>query len=442
MKSHNPTRAEQILAHALRHTTPCQSHEGVPCAIVPATPFVHRVVPIRSILFRDWLIDTFLREHEIFPSALALRQSIKSFEAKARHSEFPRQSLALRISHQGDPLNPTAILLDLSNPDGEAVHITQEGWRLTTTHQPFRPTHSQQPLPPPITNHQPPATLPPAAIAWLLSSLRPTGPYPILVLKGPAASGKTFLARKVRNLIDPAPCAFSPLPRTERDLMRHAWNNYVVAFDHVTRLPAKVATALCRLSSGALFDFDSIPIRLQRPIILTVPDDDHVLRHIANHAITINLPPIKPAQRRTERDLLQEFEAQRPALLGSLCTAVSRAMGNVNAVASQWAVAAAPALGISEHTMHATLTPDPLAREVAAFAREKQYWEGTATELLEALRAARVPDLPAIPAHLTRRLHQAPLTTLGVTLDTRKAHAGNRRLTLATHFVASRSQCA
>ena len=444
MKSHKPTRAEQLLAHALRHTIPCQSHEGVPCAVVPATPFVQDILPVRSILFCDWLIDTFHREHEIFPSASALRHAIKLFEAKSRSSGFPRQSLALRTSSHGDPINPTAILLHLANPDGEAVRITQEGWHVTTNYQSFRRTRSQQPIPAPVPSPEPPAptTMPATAAAWLLSALRPTGPYPILVLKGPAGSGKTILARKLRTLIDPATSTFSPLPRTERDLMRHAWNNYVVAFDHVNRLPAKVASALCRLSSGALFDFDSTPIRLQRPIILTVPDDDHVLRHIANHAITIDLPPIEPAQRRTERDLLQEFEAQRPALLGSLCTAVSLAMDNLNANACQWAVAAAPALGISQQTMRATLTPDPLAREVAAFAHEKQHWEGTATELLEMLRAAQVPNLPAIPAHLTRRLHQAPLSTLGIALDTWKAHAGNRRVTLTTYFVASRSQCA
>ncbi len=245
--------------------------------------------------------------------------------------------------------------------------------------------------------------------------------------------------------------------------MRHAWNNYVVAFDHANRLRAKVASALCSLSSGAPFDFerfnpnDSVAIRLQRPIILTITDDEpsptDVLRYVANHAITIDLPAIKPAQRRTERDLLTEFEADRPALLGSLCTAISLALGNVNATAldfpsrfadaSQWATSAAPALGISEHTMRATLTPDSLAREVAAFAYEKQHWEGTATELLETLKTAHVTDLPAIPAHLTRRLHQAPLSTLGVTLDIWRSH-GNRKLrvTLTSHSVGTRSQCA
>jgi hypothetical protein len=38
-------------------------------------------------------------------------------------------------------------------------------------------------------------------LTWLLCALRPTGPYPILILRGPA-SGRTFAARVLRALID------------------------------------------------------------------------------------------------------------------------------------------------------------------------------------------------------------------------------------------------
>src|SRR5260370_843954 len=120
------------------------------------------------------------------------------------------------------PSNPPPPPLARPNPDGEAVKITKEGWQLPPNPKPSRRSRSQQPLPPPVTNHQPPATLPTAAAAWLLSALRPTGPYPILVLKGPAGSGKTILVRTLRTLIDPATSTFSPLPRTAHDLIRTA----------------------------------------------------------------------------------------------------------------------------------------------------------------------------------------------------------------------------
>ena len=186
-----------------------------------------------------------------------------------------------------------------------------------------------------------------------------------------------MLARMLRSLIDPATSAFCPRPHTERDVMRLAWNNFVLAFDDSGDLPPAVLAALCRLSSGASFEFDqsayaadSLSILLQRPIILTASDDGASAAKdaaVANHAITIELPHIAAPQRRTESEILLEFEGARPALLATACTAVSLALGNVRctspefptrfADALQWSIAAAPALGIAESQMRIALCP-------------------------------------------------------------------------------------
>lgn len=461
------TRAERLLNHALRYATPCCSPEGLPCALIPLTPIAHDLLPVHSVLFRDWLADTFHREHELIPSLLQLRTALHLFEAKARRSELSRQSIALRLSHRGQPFDPAAILIDLCSLEGDAIEITAAGWRIISTAcHAFRRSRSQQPLPPPTepANSLPSALhFPPAALAWLVSALRPIGPYPILLVKGSAASGKTMLARMLRSLIDPATSAFCPRPRTERDVMRLAWNNYVLAFDDSGDLPATVLAALRRLSSGVSFEFDrsaqaadSVSIPLQRPIILTASDDCASVGNdaaIANHAITIELPHIAAPQRRTESEILIEFESARPALLATACNAVSLALGNVRdtnpefptrfADALQWSIAAAPAFGIAESQMRVALCPDTLAREVAAFAHGKHYWEGSPTELLAALQAAHIVNLPNSPERLTRRLHQAPLSTLGVTLDTfRTTKHRQIRMTLAARSGVIMTQCA
>ena len=462
-----PNRAEHLLDHALRYSTPCCSPEGLPCALVPLTPFAHDLLPVRSVLFRDWLADTFHCEHELMPSLLQLRTALQLFEAKARRSELSQQSIALRVSHRGEPFDPAAILVDLRNSDGDAIEITAQGWQIISSdRRAFRRSRAQQPLPRPT---EPAATLPavlhfpPAALAWLVSAFRPIGPYPILLLRGPAASGKTMLAGMLRALIDPCASVFCPRPRTERDVMRLAWNNYVLAFDDSADLPPGVLAALRRLSSGAPFEFDqsaysadSLSIRLQRPIILT--DSDDFARSgnetsLANHAITIDLPPIAASQRRTEREILFEFECARPALIATACAAVTLALGNVSSINSefpsrfadafQWSLAAAPALGIGASQMRMALCPDILAREVAAFAHEKHYWEGSPTELLAALESAHITDLPNSPHRLTRRLYQAPLSTLGVTFEAfRTGNHRKIRMTLASRSSVTMTQCA
>jgi hypothetical protein len=460
-------RAEHLVNHALRYSTPCCSPEGLPCALVPLSPFAHDLLPVRSVLFRDWLADTFHREHDLMPSLLQLRAALRLFEAKARRSELSHQSIALRVSHRGEPFDPGAILVDLCNSEGDAIEITAAGWQVVSTAgRAFRRSGAQRPLPPPT---EPAATLPSAlhfpqaALAWLVSALRPIGPYPILLLKGPAASGKTMLARMLRDLIDPSASVFCPRPRTERDVMRLAWNNYVLALDDSADLPPAAIAALHRLSTGAPFEFDqsaysadSLSVRLQRPIILTTSSEcacSGSEAALANHAITIDLPPIAAAQRRTEREILFEFECARPALIATLCAAVTLALGNVSSINSeipsrfadayQWSLAAAPALGIAASQMRMTLCPDALAREVAAFAHEKHNWEGSPTELLAALQGAHIPDLPNSPERLTRRLYQAPLSTLGVTLESfRSGNQRRIRMTLASCSGVTMNQCA
>jgi len=203
----------------------------------------------------------------------------------------------------------------------------------------------------------------PKFFAWLMAALRPAGPYPILVLKGPSGAGKSTAARMLRALIDPAASLFCALPATEGDLRALAWDNRVLAFDHMTAFPARIAAGLRRLCSGDL----------ERPILLTVSGDAFP-GHCAdlwNHAMVAELPAIDPKHRLSQSRLWREFEEARPGLLAALCDGVSEAMRNADQIslespsafadAAAWAVAAAPALGFTEAAMRAAVSPHPAA---------------------------------------------------------------------------------
>ena len=61
-----------------------------------------------------------------------------------------------------------------------------------------------------------------AVLAWTLAALRPSGPYPILILRGPPYSGKSTCAALLRTLVDPNAGPLHPLPRSERQLPQRA----------------------------------------------------------------------------------------------------------------------------------------------------------------------------------------------------------------------------
>jgi hypothetical protein len=457
MPTPHPTVPDRLLQHARKLAMPCCSPEGLACAAVPIATFAHDLQPVRSRAFQEWLARTFFGEHEVVPSRYALRAATSMLEALASDPAAPRRSTQLRVSSTGNPLHPESILLDLANPQGDAVEITAAGWTVTEPHGPFRRSRTAQPLPAPVHHAAAPSrialpgfALHPACLAWLLAALRPTGPYPILILQGPAAAGKTMLARMLRTLIDPASSSVCRHPRSPRDLLRLAWNNYVLVFDHVTRFPGDIADSLCRLSSGAGFAFDEFPdgsdalVSLQRPILVTAPSAASGHFHqLRNRAIVVDLPAIAPQARRTEADLLDEFFHSHPAILGRLCTALSAAISNTASVILQnkptfadatiWAVAAAPSLGIPADEMLASLTPDTFAGELAAFVHETGPWEGTPTELHAILQARGVAGLPASPTLMSRKIHDSAFGAYGVHVEQSRTRAGRRiRVTLTT----------
>jgi type II secretory pathway predicted ATPase ExeA len=56
-------------------------------------------------------------------------------------------------------------------------------------------------------------------VAWLLTALRPRGPYPLLAVSGEQGSAKTVLSKLLKALIDPNAAPVRSLSREERELM-------------------------------------------------------------------------------------------------------------------------------------------------------------------------------------------------------------------------------
>ena len=117
------------------------------------------------------------------------------------------------------------------------------------------------------------------AVAWLLAALRPTGPYPVLVLTGEQGSAKSTCARMLRALVDPHEAALRAPPRNEHELFIAARNAHVLAFDNLSTVLAWLSDALCRLSTGAGFaarklytDDEESVISAERPVLLNSID--------------------------------------------------------------------------------------------------------------------------------------------------------------------------
>ena len=146
-------------------------------------------------------------------------------------------------------------------------------------------------------------------VAWLLTSMRDTGPYPLLVLTGEQGSAKSTAARLLQSLVDPARPPAREMPRNERDAVIAARWRHVLAFDNLSRgLPTWLSDTLCRLSTGegyatrALFTDDhEVVFEACRPVILTGIENPAVRGDLADRSIVIRLDPIAESAGRTDR---------------------------------------------------------------------------------------------------------------------------------------------
>ena len=282
-------------------------------------------------------------------------------------------------------------------------------------------------------------------LAWLLASLRPNAPYPILILRGPSGCGKSVAARVLRTLIDPSASPFAPLPSSARELLTLARLNWILAFDHVSGLTPQLAGALCRLTSGVGISHrepgESEPLQLfiKRPILLTVTDRWTPPPDLAARALIVTLPPLIDATRRSENEIANVIQTAFPKILGALCTAVGKALasppqhtssGTRHSAALAWAQAASPALNSTPLEMleafNAPPPPNPFVEAVRALLAPTPKWSGAAAQLLKLL-----PLCPN-PQALSRKLNQSilPLADAGIDVQFRRLPGGERVIDL------------
>ncbi|MGA2937623.1 MAG: hypothetical protein ABSF52_11060 [Syntrophobacteraceae bacterium] len=408
----------------------------------------HREVwPIRSKGFKNWLDHRFYRDQGKPPGTQGLQDAIRLLEAKAVFDGEEHRVFVRVGEHSGN------VYLDLCNEAWEAVEITPSGWRvLSDPPVRFRRAKGMLALPNPVPGGslnqlRPFLNLPDDGsfcldCGFLVQALNPSGPYPILTLEGEQGAAKSSKARTLRSLVDPSTAMLRTTPRDDRDLMIAATNSWLLAFDNLSGVENWLSDALCRISTGGglstrelYSDSEEIIFAAMRPQILNGIDRIASRHDLLDRSICITLPVIPDDKRKEEKEFWRDFEAARPCILGALCDAVSCALRNISTTKldrlprmadfAKWVTAAEPALpwkpgefmkaytGNRANAVKLALDVDIVACWIRQFMGDKSQWEGTATDLLSALRdlvpedTRKLREWPKAPNSLGHRLRRA-----------------------------------
>jgi hypothetical protein len=388
---------------------------------------------LRSPAFRSWLSYQYRQQYKTMPPNQQLQSLLMDCEGRAQF-DGRTMDVHVRVAGAGG-----RIYLDMGDPDWHAIEIAADGWRVVAE--------------PPVRFRRPPGLLPlpwptpngslmelqqflnvgegdsaheiwVALLSWLIGSLNPEGPYPLLILQGEQGSAKSTQARLLRTLIDPSVALVRSAPKEERDLVIAAHNAWVISIDNLSSLPHWLSDALCRISTGGGFatrqlhtDSEEILFNSMRPMILNGIDDVVQNGDLADRSLTVYLPTIPETRRQTEKEFYAAFYEAQPRILGGLLTAVSgalRCVGNVqlerlprmadfarfvSAAASSGAVAFSQSgfekfYEAQHQRAAATLVEsNPLTPAIRKLLSDRPSWIGTATELLEALNAVATDDV-------------------------------------------------
>ena len=204
-------------------------------------------------------------------------------------------------------------------------------------------------------------------ISWLVATLRPRGPYPVLALFAEQGSGKSTIGRLLRELVDPNAAPLRAEPNDGRDLMIAANNSWCLAYDNLSHVPPWLSDAMCRLSTGGGFatrelytDQDEVIFDYQRPLLLTSIEEVATRSDLLDRCLIVWLPAITEDRRRAEAELFEAFRKDRPQILGALLDVVAVALRRLPSIKlsslprmadfALWATAAETAFGWPEGT--------------------------------------------------------------------------------------------
>lgn len=388
---------------------------------------------------RSWLIKLgFDRERKAF-GVRAIDETINLLDARARF-DAPMHRTHLRVGGDNG-----RVIIDLGRDDGRCVIIKEGGWNIGVERE-VKLVRSAGfgRLPEPARNGNLDALKHLLGLndenwvlllAFLLNCLRPVGPYMLLLVEGEQGSGKSVLCSIVKRIVDPNKVEKARLPETERDLMIHAQDYFLLSFDNVSGMKGDLSDALCVLATGGGFatrklysDNELFVFDYARPVMINGISDFASRPDLLERAIPLRLPAIGEGQRKTEGEILAEFTRRLPDILGGLYDIVAAALEMLPTIdapnklrmadVGRWLMACEPHAGLAPNSFVNALlqAQDEVfidrVQNDAVYGKlikelENGPFEGSAQELLDRITLdgiAQYGRFPNTPALLSRHL--------------------------------------
>lgn len=399
---------------------------------------------LRSEKLTNYLMRKFyLENQQTVPSTTAVKQAVKMLMALAEETE--RRDLRLRVA----PGENGTIWYDLGDETWRAVKLTAAGWEINATPPIlFKRYATNCGLVLPERKENPLARLFDFVNIhdegekllfkiYLITNFIPGIPHPAAAFYGHQGAAKTTAARVIKRLVDPG-LELTAFPESTKELAQFLAHNYVCVFDNLARISSAQSNILCQaVTGGGLMkrrlytDEGDVALAFKGCVVMNGINLVAGKPDLLDRSLLFELGRIDETARKDEKTFWQDFETERPFILGGIFDVLASALQRYPAVQIaqaprmadffKWGIATCEAMGIDREVfieayeanrrkMHGeVLTGEPLAEAIIEFLRERARWEGKASELLDALVAANARGIPKLPNLLSRRLKEIAL---------------------------------
>lgn len=428
----DPSQIDELVALGMKY---CQLHHDADergVAVIPK--LTHREVwRVTSPGYQSWLRAEYWKESHSGISDTTLNAALATLNA-AGVNEGKLVTVPLRAACQEN-----AYYIDLCDRYWQVIEISENGWAIRSDSPAlFTRTQSMRSLPEPqcgaeidlLWKH---INIPPErrllVLAWLIESLRPDTPFPVLELVGEQGSAKSTTQSVLRSLIDPNKVMLRGRPKAVEDIFVAAANNWVVSYENLSSLTAEQQDALCTLSTGGGFaarqlytNGEEHVLETKRPVMLNGISVIATRPDLIDRVVHIDMPVIDAARRKEDSETRSDWERDRPMVFAALLDLFVRVLGVLPTIKlthkqrmadfERLGEAVAQVLGYpigsfqaqyAEHNragIDRALDGNPVAQVLDKFISERLpdgIWQGTAGQLYDQLNAEGIADKTTWP---------------------------------------------
>ena len=464
------TQAEKLvrLVEGITDIELFHDHLGRFYAVIPVNG--HREIwDMGTDVFKLWLQKIYHdNEHKIINKE-NLIQTINILCSKTLFENEKEISLNTRIARDG---TEHAIWYDLTNPDWQAVKITEHGWTIENN--------------PPILfkrfNHQKSQLLPYENgeirkilkyvnvqdyqilfLAWIVCSFIPEIQHPMIILHGEKGAAKTTASKFLKNLIDPSELDTLMLSKKVDDLIIKLDKHWFLPFDNISSISTEISDTLCQAITGSgiqkrkmYTDAEDYICIFQRCMLMNGINNMATRPDLLDRSILIELTRISESDRKEFAVMMKDFMDDLPSILGGVFNLLSTAMKLYPSIHldslprmadfARWGFAVGEAMGglgqkfLDEYIENQSiqnkeaLDTDIVAVLLMLFMENRYQWDGRVSELYLSLKDfalqiginTNCKEFPKQPNGLSRRLNElrSNLQSAGITFESEQRSKG------------------